>query len=675
MESMSLLVTDKSPEVAEHINSLLRNSGIKIHVIHVARAVEVKRALEQVPPILLIYAKPESAAASIEEISSLADEYSVPFAFYSDFQNPQELIEVLRSTSCLVIHSESETQLTETVSRMISRHELNFSQARQRSQMDELEHRYDLLLESARDAMAYIHEGLHVYANRAYLEALHVKTLPEIAGISLLDLMKAEGLNLKKIFQSLSRGEFPQEALEVKITRPDKTSFEASLSFSPARYNGEACTQMLVHQRDAAAGLAVELERMRITDPVTQLRNKRYFAEALETELTQPRTVASVSAILLVEPDGMSDLIEVLDAANLDTFVADLARVLGSCLGEHDVAARVSDHGFAVLTRQTGMEKVEELCGRILKTYCGHLVEFEDRSISVSCSIGIATLGRLAHNSAEVLAGARKALAEAAETGNRAITFRPQLVAVSSFEDDRQWVDRIKVALAHRDFYSVQQSIIDLDGEGEHLMENLTYLHDEAGDLGPSKFMNIAERNDLAGSIDRQVIPGLLKTFIESSDKQIISLSNNSIMDYGFPAWLGEQMKQSCVEGNRLIIQISATAAQSNLKPLQRLMNEFEPLGCGLSISAFDADRRTRQALDHLNPSYIKLAPYLTDKLTGNTANQETIRKIVDAAEARKACVIADEVADTSSLAILWQCGVKLIAGAFIKETSQVVGQ
>ncbi|HLF30430.1 MAG TPA: sensor domain-containing diguanylate cyclase, partial [Xanthomonadales bacterium] len=412
---MSLLVTDKSPEVAEHINSLLRNSGIKIHVIHVARAVEVKRALEQVPPILLIYAKPESAAASIEEISSLADEYSVPFAFYSDFQNPQELIEVLRSTSCLVIHSESETQLTETVSRMISRHELNFSQARQRSQMDELEHRYDLLLESARDAMAYIHEGLHVYANRAYLEALHVKTLPEIAGISLLDLMKAEGLNLKKIFQSLSRGEFPQEALEVKITRPDKTSFEASLSFSPARYNGEACTQMLVHQRDAAAGLAVELERMRITDPVTQLRNKRYFAEALETELTQPRTVASVSAILLVEPDGMSDLIEVLDAANLDTFVADLARVLGSCLGEHDVAARVSDHGFAVLTRQTGMEKVEELCGRILKTYCGHLVEFEDRSISVSCSIGIATLGRLAHNSAEVLAGARKALAEAAE--------------------------------------------------------------------------------------------------------------------------------------------------------------------------------------------------------------------------------------------------------------------
>ena len=35
----------------------------------------------------------------------------------------------------------------------------------------------------------------------------------------------------------------------------------------------------------------------------------------------------------------------------------------------------------------------------------------------------------------------------------------------------------------------------------------------------------------------------------------------------------------------------------------------------------------------------------------------------------------ADEVADTSSLAVLWQCGVKLIAGAFLSESSQVLAQ
>ena len=675
MESMNLLVTDESPETAEHINSLLRNSGIKVHVIHTSKALEVKRALDQFSPLLIIFSNIESTSVSVEEISALARDYSVPFAIYSDFQNPEVLLEVLKSTACFVIHSESEVQLTETVGGLIGAHEINRNQAQQRNQLEELEHRYNLILESARDAMAYIHEGLHVYANRAYLEALHVQNVSELAGSSLLELIQADGLDMKKILQGISKGEYPEEALAVNFSRPDGSSFEANLAFSPAKFEGEECTQMLVHERDAATGLAAELERMRITDPLTQLRNKRAFADLLEAELAEPRTADSVSAIMYIEADGVSALQEELNVADMDTFISDMAAVLKTCLSDSDIAARISDHGFGILTRQAHMENIEELANKILKTYAGHLVEFEDRSLSVSCSIGIATLGRLARSPVEVLAGARKAQAEAAENGNRSVTFRPQLTAVTNFEDDRQWVDRIKLALSHNDFYSVQQSIIDLDGEGEHLMENLTYLRDDAGDLAPQKFMVIADRNDLAGSIDRFIIPGLLKTFVETSDKQIITLSNNSILDYGFPGWFVEQLKENCVEGERLILQISAAAAQSNLKPAQRLMSELGPLGCKLSISGFDADRRARQALEHLPVSYIKIHQSLTENLTSNTAGQEEIRKIVEAAENHNVCVIADEVADTSSLAILWQCGVKLIAGAFLKENSQVVGQ
>lgn len=675
MESMTLLVTDKSPELAERINSLLRNSGIKIHVININKAVDIKRQLDQACPLLILYANADATTASLEEVSALAQEYAVPFALYSDFQNPAELIKNLKITACLVIHSEHETQLRDTVKRLVARYELHRNQQQQRNQLEELEHRYNLLLDSARDAMAYIHEGLHVYANRAYLEAMRVTDLSAIAGLSLLEFMQAEGVDLKKVLRSLSRGEFPQDPLEVNISRPDGTSFAAHLAFSPARFNGETCTQMLVHECDAVAGLTAELERMRMIDPLTQLRNRRSFADKLETELAAPHGVDSVSAILYMEPDGIPDLQNEFDGAGMDAVIADLAHLLKSCLGTQDDASRISEYGFVVLTKQANMEQVEALAGKILKAYCEHLVEIEDRSISVSCSIGIATLGRLAKSSVEVIAGARKAQAEAAETGNRAVIFRPQLTAVSSFDDDRQWIDRIKLALSQQDFYSVQHSIIDLEGEGEHLMENLTYLRDASGDLAPQHYMGIADRNDLAGRIDRHIIPSLLKSFVESTDKQIITLSNNSILDYGFPAWLREQMTQCCVEAGQVIIQISATAAQANLKPAQRLMNELAPLGCKLSISGFDTERRTHALLEHLGASYIKIHRSLTENLTGNSVNQEAIRKIIEAAEAKGVCVIADEVSDTSSLAILWQCGIKLITGPFHKEKSQVVGE
>jgi EAL domain-containing protein (putative c-di-GMP-specific phosphodiesterase class I) len=221
----------------------------------------------------------------------------------------------------------------------------------------------------------------------------------------------------------------------------------------------------------------------------------------------------------------------------------------------------------------------------------------------------------------------------------------------------------------------VQQSIVDLDGSGDQIMENIIFLSGEGEDHAAVEFQSIADRHDLAGAIDRSVIPSLLKTFVEQRERQIINVSSNSILDYGFPGWLAEQMSAACVEGNKIILQVSSSAALTNLRPAQRLMRELSPLGCALSVCHFDAERRTLQLLEHLDAAFVKLHHSLTQDLVAESRNQEAIRQIVEAAEKHGVTVIADEVADTSSLAVLWQCGVKLISGAFLSESSQVIAQ
>jgi EAL domain-containing protein (putative c-di-GMP-specific phosphodiesterase class I) len=71
----------------------------------------------------------------------------------------------------------------------------------------------------------------------------------------------------------------------------------------------------------------------------------------------------------------------------------------------------------------------------------------------------------------------------------------------------------------------------------------------------------------------------------------------------------------------------------------------------------------------------VKLRPGLAKGLSTNTTNQEIIRAVVRAIEARDITIIADEVEDASDLAVLWQCGVKLVTGDFLNEAPQVVGQ
>ncbi len=676
MHSVNILVTDRSPESAESINSLLRNSGIKIHVIHARTSTEVKRALDNDAPVLILFADPDPDDAALDEICELAEAFDTTVALFTDLQEPDKLANALKTTACLVINSEQEGLLIETVSRLVKRSETYQNQQKQQQHQEELEHRYNLLLDSSHDAIAYIHEGFHVYSNRAYLEALRIKDESDLAGLSLLEMLKAGETNLKKLFKGLSKGQFPDETLDVDVFRPDGSKFEASLAFSPARFDGEDCIQMMVQKRDVAAELKAEIERLRVLDPLTQLYNRKAFTTQLDEFIGNGIAQGdSAAAVLYLEPDGFKKLQEELDVESSEAFLADLAAILKTCLKKEDIAARIGDQGFALLVQAADHTKLEETAQSILQTYRSHIVEFGDRAISASCSIGMAGIDRLTLNAGDIISKAREAYTEAAQSGDEIIIFRQKLEAVTADDDDQHWISRIKYALGNQDFYTVQQSIVDLDGEGKQLIENLTFMREEAGDHPPAKYEQVADRNDLAGAIDRHVIPGLLKTLVETNDTQIISVSNNSILDYGFPGWFADQMKANCVEGGRIILQVDASAAQTNLKPAQRLMKELKPLGCQLAISHFDTERRTSQLLKHLEVSYVKLHPDLTENLTANSKSQEFIRKIVDAAELHGASVIADEVADTSSLAVLWQCGVKLISGAFLTESSQVIAQ
>jgi diguanylate cyclase (GGDEF)-like protein len=676
MPSANLLVADRSPEAAEHFNSLLRNSGINIHVTHAASSMDVKRILDSDPPVLILYAEADENEAPIEEVSELAVAFDVPLALISPMDEPERLARLLRETACYVINAAEEGLLAATVERLIRASENERLYAGRQQYLEELEHRYNLLLDSSRDAIAYIHEGLHVYANRAYLEILRLGDESETAALSLLELIKPRdtNTNLKTLLKGFGKGQFPGAPLEVMVTRPDDTEFEAELIFSAARFDGEDCTQMMLQRKDAASELASELERMRISDPVTQMLNRAAFTEKLD-ECIRTDSHETVAAVIYLEPDGFEKLQQELPADAADAFIADFAEVIRNCIGPDDTAGRVTDHGIAVLAHRAHMADVEAMAANIIKTYHSHVVDIDERGLSASCSIGVANIGRLSTDATEVIANARSAHSDAAATGDAFEVFRPQLTAVESQDGEETWLQRIRSGLENQDFYTVQQSIVDLDGSGDQIMENIVFLSGEGDDDAATQFQAIAERHDLAGAIDRSVIPGLLKTFVEQRERQIINVSSNSILDYAFPGWLAEQMTAACVEGSKVILQISSAAALNNLRPAQRLMRELSPLGCDLSVCHFDSERRTLQLLEHLDIGFVKLNHRLTQDLLAEPASQEAIRQIVEAAEKHGVTVIADEVADTSSLAVLWQCGVKLISGAFLSESSQVIAQ
>ncbi len=683
MDSTYLLVIDKSPDHAQAINSFLRNAGVVVRVLNTSNFIEFEAALIEKSPFLILIGTQFPKTIKIGQIMQAANQHATPVVMQVNPEDTANIVAAIATYPVLIINAKENFQLMQVVNQHLSGGKTVREYNELSHKLEEVRHRYDLLLNSATDCIAYIHEGLHIYANRSYLQLLKAETLDDIMGLSLLELMTAsEGTDLKKLLRGMNEAIFPEKALAVTVNVPGGDSLKAKLKFSSARFNDEQCIQMMVHVQganlaieDSKLDLQKELERLRKTDHMTQMINRQAFTARLSELIEDDSKDDYRSAVLYVETDGIVDLQQNLDMESIDTYILDLANIIRGCIVETDLPARFSDHGFAVLIRRHKKAALQETGDLILENYAGHIIDLGNQTRSASCSIGMVTLGPLTRDTREVIDHAHTAFREASQKGNTLTRFKPALTTVDSGETDRDWVERIRYALNNYDFYTVQKSIVDLEGEKEGLFENCTFMREDEGDTPAREFMLAAERNDLGSDIDRHVIPQLMVAIAGSGDQHIISISSNSILDFSFPNWFQRLLKETGVKGSQLILQISAIVAEANLKPTLRLIDEMLTLGCSFVLSEFDNDRRTIQLLEYLPVSMVKLRPGLALGLSSSGANKEIVQSVVRAIESYKITVIADEVQDAADLAALWQCGVKLVMGDFLNEASQVAGQ
>jgi len=676
MDSTYLLVIDHSPDLAQTINSFLRNAGMAVRVANASTMKEFEQVLVDHSPSLVLVGTQLPAQLRIGQVLHTADKHSTPVVFQFSPDSKELINAALVTHSVELISGDDNTQLMHVVQQHISGVKSIRARDDLQQKLDELQHRYDLLLDSARDSIAYIHEGFHIYANRAYLELLQVRAMDEIEGLSLLELMQArDDSDLKKLLRDMNQGVFSKKALAVIINSPADKQIRAELTFSPARFNGEQCIQMMVRKQDANLVLQEELAHLRQTDQLTQMNNRHTFTEKLSVFINEQTHADSRNAVLYIEPDGIMELQQELGLEGIDAYTLDLANIINACMDEGDITGRFSNHGFVALVSRDNKSEILKTANCILDSYSNHIIDLGEQTMSAACSIGVATLGSLTQEAEEIITQSRKAFKQASKKGNGLANYKPELTPVDTGESERDWVERIRFALNNHHFYTVQQSIVDLEGENEGLFENTTFIREEQGDTAASEFMPDADRHDLGGVIDRHVIPQLLTAIAGSGDRHIVSLSTGSVLDFSFPTWFKRQLQETEVVGSQLILQISAIMAESNLKPTRRLIDELRSLGCGVVLSEFDNDRRTLQLLDYLPVNMIKLRPGLARGLSDNRASQDIIRSVVKGIEAHDITIIADEVDDASDLAVLWQCGVKLVTGDFLNEAPQVVGQ
>ncbi|WP_256645174.1 EAL domain-containing protein [Thermomonas paludicola] len=675
-----MLVADLVNE-AEAMVSRLRNAGTAVRPLRPESLDELTQMLAQ-QPVDMVLADHAAVMVPFEQVAKavMGCGRDVPLLAVLDGVTDEILEQVQALGAQAVALRSRPTQFLKSVLTEWHDLEARRSQRRLEAQMRETQRRCDMLIDSSREPIAYIHEGMHIRANQAYLEMFGFASFEDIEGMSLLDLVAPAHVNaFKSLLKGLSKGEDPPPRYELTAHDIDGNEFPAVMEFSAAQYQGELCQQVIFRHQAAEADpeLAREVEELRQRDQATGLLNRPTFLRMLEDAVVDAAQRQAQYGLLLLEPDNYQRILHEIGLDSADTLLSEMADCLRNALAIEVAEGRVqlarfSEHSFAVLAH-SDHTLTFNLAERIRNAFSAGVFEAGGRSSSITASIGGVQIGEKIASVTQVLAKASHGVqSSVAVGGNHIEIFDPSAVDRAEEERIQAWVERLRDALANDRFLLHYQPIIHLLGEPRAIYETYLRLDTGTGEtVTPMSFLHIAEEHGLLGQIDRWVIGHAIDKLgaRKRAGKPVallVKITHASLLDASLPEFIGEQLAAHGVDGSSLLLQVPESKVFINLRAAQEFSATIGKLGVKMALEQFGAGLDSFQLLTHFVPGLVKIDRSFMEDLSKSSTSQHRVHELAQKARELGIRSIAEFVQDAASMSILFSSGVDYVQGDFL---------
>ena len=668
---LKILFVNDSMEDAEQIINVLRNAGIAVRPARTTTDEQVAAALrEQAPDVLLF---DPDGTLGLPKLNRQLQAFGRDLALIglvSAFDN--ETLNAIFDAGVRAVVSLSLPQMLLAVIRreadaLNTRRQLR----RLEASLKESERRCDALLDSSAEAIAYVHEGMHVRANRAYLETFGYGDFDDLLGLPILDMIAPVDADaFKALLRGLARTGKSEGQLQLQARRADGSTFAATVEFAPATFEGEPCQQIVFRRQQADPALLEQLKH----DPVTGLYNRARMLESIDAAVAAAAAGASGQSLLLIEPDNWNGIVGSIGLASTDELLATFAARINRRLEDGDSAGLLAEHTFGVMLHARPDAAVRQWIAQLLEDIQRDIFDLGSQSLAVSASLGGSLLGEKNASTSVLLEQAGQALRQAqSQGGGRSDLHDPSAREKADAESERHWLEQLKRALTEDGFVLHHQQIVSLyDEEGDYA-EILLRLKGPQGVVQPGFFMPIAEKHGLHAQIDRWVIAHALAALAAREAAGVpttffVKLTAASIQDESLLPWLANALKKVQLVHGRIVLETTESKLVTMLRPAQALVRGWKKLGGLFALEQFGSGLNSFQLLEHIDVDFLKIDRSYMAQLPAHPENQQAVAEICRQAREHHRQTIAEWVEDATSTSLLFACGVDFVQGNFLQE-------
>jgi EAL domain-containing protein (putative c-di-GMP-specific phosphodiesterase class I)/GGDEF domain-containing protein/PAS domain-containing protein len=693
-----LLIADLSENRAHEIDSVLRDAGISTRPKFFSDlAAATEHASIDGLDLMLCTAEFDQLSELLPKLRSR--EPDLPIIVHDDAPDAANLSRGMSFGATDVIFRDDNERLLHVVRRELH----HVCQQRRLVETDralkEAERRCELLLANSTAAIAYVHEGMHIYANDDYLRLFGFEDADDLLGLPLLDLIDPYHADEVKARMKAIRAVGAQVATvaasedgnaEETTSGTDEPTFtflgrtlsnepvEGDMTLSSADYEGEPCIQVLVRSgvtnarstkasepaAEPSGGPAAVIEVG--ADPVATFVN-----------LVKPRVDEVPSATLLVvEIDDFNDLQAEHGLSEAKRIVAEIGRWFAEDLTDV-LVERIADHRFGMIASGS------EASGDVLAEQLRAEVEdelFEVNGVTIRCTV---TIGAITVTPDSLLREgvdlAFKAMLAARETKgtNSVLWYKPDDSQVDEDgldEDQRRILGLVNEAIDGNRFQLLFQPTISLRGDAEeHYEVFLRLTDDDDQQLAPHQFLELAIEHGVAAKIDRWVILHSIKMLAAHrteghNTRLTINLTSNSLTDEEFIQWLAVAIKAARMPSDAVIFQIAEPDAASHVRQARQFVQGLAAMHCRSSMRHFGLNDSSFETLRHVPVDFVKLDGTQVREMEDSPTNREQLAAVIEQLQGMGKLTVVPMVESATVLSALWQAGANYIQGHYLQE-------
>lgn len=681
-ETIRLLILNDSRSEAERLISMLHNAGRPSRAQHVDSEERLDKLLQEQAWDLLIghdqttNVTPQNAIRQIHRLNR-----DVSVILLTDDDTGASIVDGMKMGAVDVVKLDDDQHLLLVIEREMDNKEQRHQRRIADRRFREAERRSQALLDSSRDAIAYVQDGLYLYANESFAELFGYDDRDEIDCLPIMDMVADKDQKQLKQFLknfTLKGDEAETTKVEFQGVKHDGETTNISLEVSRATYDEEPCIQFLARAgvAETSEELEAQIAQIKWQDLATGLYNRQYLVDRLEKLIaSESNSDTQEAALIYIDIDKFADQVQsAFGVAGSDMALSDLATLLREHAQETDLLARFGDSAFTLLAPKTKPDTAVLRAEKICKAIEDHIVEVDGKTIQLTASIGVSLINETSSSGESVIEQAVSAMEKirSEEKGNGARLYEPEMSADERKE--RDIMAEVQHALDNDRFRLLFQPIINLRGSDDEYYEVLLrLLNHEDKEVSPKEFLDAAAKMNVSHKIDRWVILESIKMLSKhrakgNKTKLIVNLSRQSLCDESLPPWLGVAFKAAKLPTDAIVFQANEVDITNHLNAAKAFAQSMEKLKSCLSISGFGCSLNPFNVFKHVPLGFVKVDGSFTQDIQNNNEKPDALVEMIKQLHEENVTTVVPFVENASVLATLWQAGVHYIQGYYLQE-------